>query len=372
VAVEGEALPDPLAEVLGALGPRAGLVLVRNGRLVRSELDPEVAARGVRVEGLAEAPDGNEALGCVAGAPDALVELGNAFLLDAVLVSVPASVEVAAPVVVAHWHDADGAAGFPRTVVRLADGAQASVVEVFASPDVAALVVPVTELQVADGADLAYLGLQVAGPRVWQLAYQASQVGRDASLRSFTLSLGGDYARLRSDSRLVGQGGTANLAAAYLGSGSQVHDFRTLQDHDAPRTTSDLVFKGAVKDSSRSVYTGLIRVRKGAVGTNAFQTNRNLVLSEDSRADSVPNLDIDENDVRCSHASAVGPIDEDQRYYLESRGVPPEEANRLIVLGFFDDLLQQAPMGGLHHHLRRAVAAKLGTRPLAAPPVVPV
>ncbi len=368
---EADTLPEALAEVLAALGPTSGLVLVRNGTLARVVLDPALAARGVRLEGLAGAVDGAEALGSVAGAPDALVELGNAFLVDGVLITVPASVQVAAPLVVAHWHDADGAAGFPRTVVRLGEGARASVVEVLASPDVAGLVVPVVELDVADAADLAYMGLQVAGPRVWQVAYQASRVGRDATLRSFTLALGGEYARLRSDSRLVGQGGTARLAAAYLGSGSQVHDFRTLQDHDAPRTTSDLVFKGAVKDSARSVYTGLIRVRKGAVGTNAFQTNRNLVLSEGARADSVPNLDIDENDVRCSHASAVGPIDEDQRYYLESRGVPPDEADRLIVLGFFDDLLQQAPVGGLHHHLRRAVAAKLGTRPLSAPTTEP-
>ena len=112
-----------------------------------------------------------------------------------------------------------------------------------------------------------------------------------------------------------------------------MHDFRTMQDHAAPRTTSDLLFKGAVGDTANSVYTGLIRVRPGAAGTNAFQTNRNLVLSEGAHADSVPNLEIEENDVKCSHASAVGPVDEDQQYYLESRGVPTDVAERLIVLG---------------------------------------
>ena len=134
---------------------------------------------------------------------------------------------------------------------------------------------------------------------------------------------------------------------------------RQLQDHDAPRTTSDLLFKGAVEDQAQSVYSGLIRVRKGARGTNAFQTNRNLVLSDGAHADSVPNLEIEENDVRCSHASAVGPIDEDQRYYLESRGVPPAVADRLIVLGFFDEILDRTPVPGLRELLRGAVAAKL-------------
>src|SRR5260370_18635117 len=132
-----------------------------------------------------------------------------------------------------------------------------------------------------------------------------------------------------------------------------------MQAHEAPRTTSDLLFKGAVAGTADSVYSGLIRVRKGAVGTNAFQTNRNLVLGEGAHADSVPNLEIEENDVRCSHASAVGPIDEEQRFYLESRGVPPEVADRLIVLGFLDDALSQTPVPSLLPVLRARLAAKL-------------
>ena len=112
--------------------------------------------------------------------------------------------------------------------------------------------------------------------------------------------------------------------AAYFAEQRQMHDFRTLQDHAAPKTTSDLLFKGAVAGRARSVYSGLIRVRKEAPGTTAFQTNRNLKLGEGAWADSVPNLEIDTNDVRCSHASAVGPVDAEQRFYLESRGVPPD------------------------------------------------
>jgi Fe-S cluster assembly protein SufD len=145
----------------------------------------------------------------------------------------------------------------------------------------------------------------------------------------------------------------------YFGARDQMHDFRTLQDHDAPKSTSDLLFKGAVADRSHSVYSGLIRVRKGAVGTNALQTNRNLVLGAGAHADSVPNLEIEENEVRCNHASAVGPIDPDQRFYLESRGVPPTVAERLIVLGFLGEGLQRVPVAGLPAVLRRGVADKL-------------
>jgi len=138
-----------------------------------------------------------------------------------------------------------------------------------------------------------------------------------------------------------------------------------MQDHVAPATTSDLLFKGAVRDNAKSVYSGLIRVRKEAAGTNAFQTNRNLKLSEGAWADSVPNLEIENNDVRCSHASAVGPIDAEQRFYLESRGVPPETADRLIVLGFFDEVLDRLPAPHLVPGLRRAIADKLDRKRVA-------
>jgi len=132
-----------------------------------------------------------------------------------------------------------------------------------------------------------------------------------------------------------------------------------MQDHAAPKTTSDLLFKGAVLDHAKSVYTGLIRIRPNAKGSVAFQTNRNLTLSEGSWAESVPNLEIETNDVKCSHASTVGPIDEEQRFYLESRGIPPEVAERLVVLGFFDEVLEQLPVGPLASELRARVGAKL-------------
>lgn len=182
--------------------------------------------------------------------------------------------------------------------------------------------------------------VQQLGSNAWQLGRLAATAGRDATLRSFQASLGGSYARA---DRLHSHrpGGSTQLLAAFFGDGSQMHDFRTLQEHAAPRTTSDLVFKGAVADTSRSVYNGLIKMRNGAKGASALQTNRNLVLSDGAHADSVPNLEIEENDVRCSHAPAVGPVDEEQRFYLESRGVPAKVAERLILLGFFAELLEK-------------------------------
>ncbi|MCA1656806.1 MAG: SufD family Fe-S cluster assembly protein, partial [Actinobacteria bacterium] len=152
------------------------------------------------------------------------------------------------------------------------------------------------------------------------------------------------------------------LTAAYFADGDRMHDFRTLQDHVAPSSTSDLLFKGAVQDQGRSVYSGLIRVRKKARGTNAFQTNRNLVLSEGAGAESVPNLEIETDDVRCSHASAVGPIEDGHRYYLESRGLPPEVVERLIVLGFLGEVLDQIPIPSFVAGLRAAIADRLAAR----------
>ncbi len=353
-------LPSGLEPVLGWAGEWAGLLVLRNGKVVRAEVDSALADKGVVVGPLAASPLAAELLGSVARPTDVFGELSTAFLADGALVHVPRGVVVDRPVLVLHWVDGDGAAVFPRLVVRAEETAEVTVLDHLASPPaLEALVGPVVELDVGDASHVSYLAVQSLGSGVWQLGSQASTVGRDATLDSFTVALGGYYARVRTDSRLAGQGGTSNLLAVYFGDGHQMHDFRTMQDHEGPKTTSDLLFKGAVEDEAHSVYSGLIRVRKGEAGTNAFQTNRNLVLTEGAHADSVPNLEIEENDVRCSHASAVGPIDDDHRYYLEARGVPPEVADRLIILGFFDDVIERTPLPGLRGPLRQAVAAKL-------------
>jgi Fe-S cluster assembly protein SufD len=353
-------LPAPMEGLLAALGPCAGLIVVPDGG--RAQVIGGSGGFDVVDPGEEELP-----LGAVAGEPDAFVALNTAFAPAPLGIRVRPGTVLPEPVVVVHWVEADRAAVFPRTVVQVGAGSQATVVEVVASPDIVSLVVPVTELDVDQAANLQYLNVQLLGSDAWQIGLQASRVGRDATLTSASVSLGGDYARVRTDSALVGRGGTSRLLALYFGDGRQMHDFRTMQAHEAPKTTSDLLFKGAVAGTAHSVYSGLIRVRKGAVGTNAFQTNRNLVLSEGAHADSVPNLEIEENDVRCSHASAVGPVDEEQRFYLESRGVPPGPAERLIVLGFLEDVLARTPVPTVHDWLRLTLAAKLEANVVSAP-----
>jgi Fe-S cluster assembly protein SufD len=266
------------------------------------------------------------------------------------------------PIVVLHWCEGEGEASFPHTLVIAGDNSEVTVLERTGSPQSTHLVVGAVELIVGDAARVGYLSVQEHGSRTWSIASQQARVGADGSLRSAAIALGGEYARLRSESLLAGKGAESNLLAVYFGDGEQMLDFRTLQDHAAPNTQSNLLFKGAVEDSARSVYSGLIRIREDAAKAEAYQTNRNLVLTEGAGAESIPNLEILNNDVKCSHASTVGSIDPDQLYYLESRGVPPEEAERLIVLGFFDDVLDRLPVRSLTGSLRSAIVEKIEHR----------
>jgi Fe-S cluster assembly protein SufD len=372
-ALEADAWPEAAA-LLEHVGERSGLAVVVDGVPVSCELSAAASAVGTRLGGILGDPDGGAVLDRVSllnsetgkeeHEPDLFDHLADAFIRDALVLSVPDRVRIDHPIVIVHLLGTRQAselaeASFDRTVIELGEAAEATVIELFVSGEAPSLVVPTVDISVGDAATLSYAAVQQLGAQAWHLGHQRLRGGRDATIRAFTASLGGEYARFRTESVLAGQGGTAELLAAYLGDGAQVHDFRTLQEHGAPRTTSDLVFKGAVAGTARSVYSGLIRMRRGAKGASAFQTNRNLVLSEGAHADSVPNLDIEENDVRCSHASAVGPIDREQRFYLESRGVPRVVAERLILLGFFDDLWERVHVPGIRAYLVAAVGARL-------------
>jgi Fe-S cluster assembly protein SufD len=339
-------LPGAVRDLLSAIPERAGAVVVVDGTVIHTELAEPVARRGVWFGPARESASADPA-GAGREPVDVFAGLNAERCTDPVLLHVPAGVEVPRPFVVVDWLETEAAAVFPRLVVRLGAGADATVVEWHGSADVHALACPVTDLAVEQGAHLGQVTVQHRGHRVWQIASQGSTVGQQASLVAAQIGLGGDYARTRTDCRLEGRGASGKLLAAYFGEGAQTLDFRTFQDHLAPDTTSNLLFKGAVGGSSRSVYTGLIHVGKHARGTNAFQTNRNIKLSEHAWAESVPNLEIENNDVRCSHASTVGPVDEEQRFYLESRGVPTAVAARLIVSGFFDEVLSQLPVSAV-------------------------
>ena len=356
--------------VAAEAGERSGLVVVRNGRVVHHSLDEELIAKDVQVCGLAtcEQADVEGVLGvCSDASPDAFTVLHDAFLAGGAVVKVPAGVVVPKPIVVLHWSQGDGLASFPHTLVVAGESAEVTVFDRFGSThthsaDSPHLVDAVVELVLGDNSHVRYVSVQEHGPNTWQIALQRAHIGRDATLRSSAVALGGHYARLRSESLLAHEGGESDLTAVYFGDGDQMLDFRTLQDHVAPRTRSDLLFKGAVEDQAHSVYSGLVRIRPGAQHSRAFQTNRNLVLTEGAEAMSVPNLEIEADDVQCSHASTVGPIDDDQLYYLATRGVPPDEAERLIVLGFFDDVFERLPLPSLVAPLRRSVIEKIERR----------
>jgi Fe-S cluster assembly protein SufD len=236
----------------------------------------------------------------------------------------------------------NGSSSFPRTQIDLGRGASATVVEYFEG-GADALVVPLSEYLIGENAALQLITYQRLAPSAWHVARTTGFLERDARLRQAVIGMGGHYNRSRNDAEMLGLGSENELRTTFLGSGTQVHDFRTHQLHVAGRSHSTLLSKGAVADESRSVYTGLIEIEKGAKRTDARQTNHNLLLSPTAHADSVPNLDIRENDVMCAHASSVGPLDELQRWYLESRGVSRSDAERLMIQGFFNEMLVALP-----------------------------
>lgn len=349
-------LPLGASALVGGLPDHAGVVIAVDGHVVHTELDERLAAKGVLLGRIDELGDGaRHLLAPVDDEADLFTLAADAFAPAPVALVVPDGVVVEEPLVVVQWSEQPGAVSYQRVIIDLGRDAEATVLEVEGSAPVAGLRSSLLDLRIAAAGRLRYLDVQDLGREQWRIATQRATVESQASLVAMQVALGGAVARTRSECRLTGRGATGDLLALYFGTGDQVLDFRTFQDHEAPDTTSNLLFKGAVGDHARSVYTGLIRVHPDGRGTNAFQTNRNLKLSEHAWADSVPNLEIENNDVRCSHASTVGPVDEDQRFYLESRGVPPRVADRLIVGGFFDEVLERLPVPALLPQLRARI-----------------
>lgn len=291
--------------------------------------------------------------------PDVFADI-NASLATTTEITIPRGTTVAEPIVVTHSIPGGGALTTPRLVIRAGEDSDVTVIERFRSVGSgAALTLPVLHIVLEPAARVRYLAVNELDSTAWSIGHQRTDSGRDSTLLLSTVALGGDYARVRTEARSTGSGASTRQVALYFADGDQMHDFRVIQDHVAPHTSSDLLFKGAVQDRASSVYTGMISIGEEARGTAAYQTNRTLTLSDGAWAESVPNLDIRTNDVKCSHASTVGPIDADQRFYLESRGVRPEVAERLVVLGFFDEVIDQLPSSEVADELRASVAAKL-------------
>lgn len=339
-----------------AVAERAALVVTMDGRLVQAVVGDAAASQGVTVGpavdeiDLLDPPD-----------HDALTALHDAFVPEVVVLRVPDGVVVEGPVVVLHRVTGAGVAAFPHLVVSAGATSEVTVVDHWTSGDGPAFVSPVVDVRTGDGAHVSYVSVQELGAEVWQTGHLLLAPGRDAELRAWVVALGGEYARLYATADLAAQGGQAEIFGLYFGENHQEHDFRSLQDHRASRSKSNLLLKGAVTDDAHGVYTGLIKVRQGAKATDSFLANRNLVLGEGAHVDSVPNLEIvNENDIRsCGHASATGPVDEEHVFYLESRGVPTEAAVRLIIYGFLEEIVGSVPFEGLQDPLRRVLRRKL-------------
>ena len=346
----------PAGLMAGVDDDAAAVIRITNGVVI----DVSVRADGIRVNTL---DDGVEDLiGTVAPeGPDVFGDWNLALAAAPVAVSIDPKAVITAPIVVHVHTDVDGLAWFPRLVVMAGRMSQATVIEHYTGGDAPALICPLTELSVGDGAHLGHLTVQELGNAAWQLANHCSDVGRDANLRIGHVAMGGSYARARIGTDMTGRGGHSEIDAVYFGRGTSTLDFRTFQTHVAPHTTSDLLFKGVVDDHARAVYTGLIRIEADASHVVADQTNRTLKLSPHAWAESVPNLEIENHDVQCSHASFIGPVDADQRFYLESRGVPTDVAEALVVRGFFDEVLDALPSQQISVSVRRRIDELVST-----------
>lgn len=358
---QSSAVADPLA---AAITQRSATVVLDDGFVVSIEVDPGWQAKGLSVSIDASAASPVQAASSLVDdrAESFFGHLHRAFSPQPVVIAAPKGLTVSDPVVVVNHHSSTDVVSFPHLVIAADEASDIAVVEYQSSVDGFSVSVPHVSLHTAQAARLNYVAIQEHSPEHWQIGQQVSYIDAQATLTSGLAAFGGRYARSRTDSRLVGRGSTANLIAAYYGDGDQTLDFRTFQHHEARDTRSDLLFKGSLDDKSGSIYTGLINIHPEGAGTNAFQTNRNVKLSDEAWAWSVPNLEINNNDVHCSHASTVSPIDEEQRFYLHARGVPPVVADRLVVAGFYQEVLDRIPVAGAAAEIRRLISTKLDRR----------
>lgn len=273
---------------------------------------------------------------------------------------VPDDTVVSLPLQSSLWLDAPGCGIFPHTLVVVGRNSSVTLVEETGSRAAdGTLNVPVVELILGEGARLTYVTLQEFDDSPNQIGIHRAVLERDAQLTWVTATLGGRLSKLNLDTELRGPGTNAEILGLYFASGSEVLDFHTLQDHIAPHAGSDLLFRGVLKDQARTIFSGLIRVHEGAQKTDAYQKNNNLILSPQARADSIPNLEIAANDVRCSHGATAGKVAEDQLFYLMCRGLSRREAERLIVTGFLVPLIERVPLEDLRQRLYAIVESKM-------------
>jgi Fe-S cluster assembly protein SufD len=333
-------------------------------------LDPLLAAKGVIFTDLATAErQYPELLKKICGKvvrPDEgkFAAMAAALAYTGVFIYIPRGVTLDDPLHSVLWGPGKGLAYFSHILVYMEEGSSLTYLHEASSPseeEGQTLHAGLVEIHVGDEANLRFIELQSWGEHVWNFSHERVLVGRDANLDWIFGALGSHLTKNFSELDLAGEGATGRMSGFYFTDGVQHLDHDTQQNHLAPHTTSDMLFKGALKDRSRSVWQGMIYVAPGAQKTDGYQANRNLVLSPHAHADSIPGLEILADDVRCTHGATVGKVDAEQVFYLRSRGIPYHEAEQLIVEGFFDPIMQRIAFEGVRDRFQQSILEKMSS-----------
>lgn len=367
--LDGFELPEEASQHIPNLSdfPHAAEIIFSNRQLVaRSAVPADLLAKGVIFAPLDEAlvQHGDlvkkyfQKLPANLGS-EKFVALNTAFTGAGALLYVPKGVEITLPFVVQHTLSGANKATFPHTIVVLEDNAKATLVEFFVSADKSRhLASGVNDLHSGPGSQLIYVGAQNWSADT--LAFQTNSIvaERDAKVLSLNVHLGGRQARHESHSRLLGPGAHSEMLALTIATGDHEFDQRTLQTHVSPNTTSNLLYKNALLDSATTIFSGLIIVEPDAQKTDAYQKNRNLILSDDAQAHSLPGLEIQANDVKCSHGSTSSRLEPEQEFYLQARGIDPAAAKQMLIFAFFEEVLGKLENEDLHASLRTLIESK--------------
>ncbi len=345
--------------------PQGGQLTLASGKVVTRRLAPALKRQNVIFTDFLTATRQHPALvkkylgRGVNIAEGKFAALAEAMADGGMLVYVPAGVQAALPLHFVTW--LTNPAHFTRILIVLEAGASATVVQEWSSPGgrPPTLHAATVEVIVGPNAQLNLVELQTLGTNTWNFAHERVRLGRDSSVNWVFAATGSQLTKNFTEVSLEGEGASARVSGFYFADGHQHFDHDTQQNHLVPHTTSDLLFKGVVKDQSHSVWQGMIYVAPGAQKTDGYQANRNLVLSESARADSLPGLEILNDDVRCSHGATVGQLEEEHIFYLMSRGLTRAQAEKLTVSGFFEPVLDRIPFEGVRQRLRKAIEEKM-------------
>jgi Fe-S cluster assembly protein SufD len=349
-------------------GGNGGLLTHDNSVATRVATSPELEAQGVIFTDLETALREHEDLvrqyfmtEAVPASYNKFAALNGALWSGGTFLYVPRGADVTLPLRSLYTLSAGGSALFTHTLVVVEPEANVTYVEEYVSPPIESrsLNAGVVEVFVKQSSHVTFVTLQEWQGEMWDLSVQRVMIDRDAQIDWLVVGMSAGLTKTNIEAAMRGSGARAQMLGILWGEGAQHTHYHTVQDHIAPHTTSDLLYKGALTDSAKSIFTGTIRVVKGANGTDAYQANRNLLLSNKASSFPSPNLEIEANEVRCTHGATIGRVDEDQLFYLMSRGLSKDVATRMVVEGFFEDVLEREPAETIRDNLRQMIFRKM-------------